>query len=318
VECPTCQRRCQKFGKTAAGTQRYRCIPCKKTYTPEDDAPLGAMRLEMGRAVSVIQHLIEGCSVRSTERITGVQKKTILALMNHVGNRCKRMMEERLKSVCVNDIQADEVWSFVGCKEKTRIAKNYEPDYCGDAYFFVGIERSCNLIVAWHLGKRSAEDTVLFAHKLDKATTGRFQLTTDGYSPYRKHIPEQFGSRVDFMQLIKTYGIDGVEEQRRYSPPVVTGITYEPISGSPSQADACTSHIERSNLSLRMQSRRFTRLTNAHSKKWENHDAMLALWFAYYNYARKHMTLKETSAMAAGLEDHVWTIRELIEESAKC
>lgn len=130
-------------------------------------------------------------------------------------------------------------------------------------------------------------------------------------------MPETLGSRVDFAQLIKTYGTEGVEAQRRYSPPTVIGTDYQEISGKPSFERACTSHVERSNLSIRMATRRFTRLTNAFSKKWENHEAALALWFDYYNFGRKHMTLKETPAMASGLENHVWTIRELIEESAK-
>jgi IS1 family transposase len=192
-------------------------------------------------------------------------------------------------------------------------------DSCmGDAFCFVGIERESKLIVAWHLGKRSHDDTVQFARKLRHATRGRFQLTTDGFAAYRQVMPQTFGDEIDFMQLIKVYGVEGVQEQRRYSPPTVLGVSHELVSGNPVQAHACTSHIERSNLSLRMSSRRFTRLTNAFSKKWENHEAALALWFAFYNFCRKHMTLKETPAMASGLENHVWTIRELIEESAKC
>ena len=275
------------------------------------------MRLPMDKAVGVLNLLLEGCSVRAASRITSVDRDTILSLLAHVGNNCKRMMEEKLKEIHVNDIEADEVWSYVGLKEKTRVARNYDPEFCGDAYTFVAIERTSKLIVAWHLGKRSHEDTILFAHKLERATTGRFQLTTDGFSPYRKAMTETFGSRIDFMQLIKVYGIDAADDQRRYSPPTVIGINYESIAGSPKQARACTSYIERSNLSLRMSTRRFTRLTNGYSKKWENHEAALALWFAFYNYCRKHMTLKETPAMASGLENHVWTIRELIEESAK-
>ena len=129
-------------------------------------------------------------------------------------------------------------------------------------------------------------------------------------------MPETFGNRIDFSQLIKFYGTEGVEEQRRYSPPRVISTDYMEISGQPSFAKACTSHIERSNLSLRMACRRFKRLTNGFLKKWENHEAALALWFAFYNFARKHMTLKERPAMASGLENHVWTIRELIEESS--
>jgi len=158
---------------------------------------------------------------------------------------------------------------------------------------------------------------VSFAHALNRSIAGNFQMTTDGFAPYRSIIPQTFGARVDFSQLIKTYGNNGVEEQRRYSPPAVIDIKYEVISGNPRHARASTSFVERQNLSLRMGVRRFTRLTNAHSKKWGNHTAMLALWFAYYNFGRKHMTLKETPAMASGLADHVWTIRELIEESAK-
>ena len=314
MECPKCNGICRKIGFTKAGTQRFRCDSCHKSFSPEK--PLGAMRLPMDTAVSVIHQLLEGSSVRSTSRLTGVDLKTILALLVHVGDGCKKMMEAKFVDVCVNDVQADEIWSFIGCKEKTRVAKDFGDIY-GDCYTFVAIERTSKLIVAWHMGKRSPHDTQIFADKLDNATSGRFQLTTDGWPSYRTAIPATFGSRVDFMTLVKTYGIDGVEEQRRYSPPVVTGINFETIMGNPAQDAACTSHIERSNLSLRMSTRRFTRLTNGFSKKWANHQAALALWFAFYNFGRVHMTLKETPAMASGLADHVWTIRELIEESAK-
>jgi IS1 family transposase len=274
------------------------------------------MRLPMEDAVKVLHQLLEGSSVRSTSRLTGIDKNTILALLVHVGANCKRMMDAKLKNVCVNDVQADEIWSFVGCKEKTRLARDFGPER-GDAYCFVGIERTSKLIVAWHLGKRVQDDTTAFAEKLDRATTGKYQLTTDGFPSYKKVVPKILGDRVDFMQLIKVYGKEGVEEQRRYSPPTVIGIDFETIIGDPIQDRACTSHVERSNLSIRMATRRFTRLTNAFSKKWENHGCALALWFAYYNFGRKHMTLKETPAMASGLENHQWTIRELIEESAK-
>jgi IS1 family transposase len=218
--------------------------------------------------------------------------------------------------VSVNDVQADEIWSFVGGKEKTRVAKDFG-DFYGDAYTFVAIERTSKLIFAWHLGKRTTGHTYTFAKKLDRATAGHYQLATDGFMPYKVAIPEVLGGRVDFMQLIKTYGVEGVAEQRRYSPPVVTGISYGTIMGNPAQDAACTSHIERSNLSMRMSTRRFTRLTNAFSKKWSNHKAALGLSFAFYNFGRVHMTVKETPAMASGLESHVWMIRELIEESAK-
>jgi len=267
------------------------------------------MRLPMDDAVKVIQQLLEGCSVRSTSRLTGIDKNTIMTLLVHVGSNCKRMMEAKITNICVDDVQADEIWSFIGCKEKTRQAKEYGEAY-GDAYTFVGIERTTKLVVAWHLGKRTTQHTEQFAEKLNRATSGKFQLTTDGFTPYKSVMPKEFGHRVDFMQLVKVYGKTGVEEQRRYSPPVVVGVDYEAIIGEPIQDRACTSHIERSNLSLRMACRRFTRLTNGFSKKWDNHRSALALWFAFYNFARVHMTLKtETPAMASGIENHVWTIR---------
>ncbi len=274
------------------------------------------MRLPMEKAIQCLHMLLEGMSVRSAERLTGVTKRTILDLMVHVGTNCQRMLNDRLKDVLVNDIEADEIWSFVGCKERTRAAKQHG-DHMGDAYCFIGIERTTKLVCTWHLGKRSGDDTVKFAQKLKRATTGRFQMTTDGFAPYTQVIPATFGGQVDFAQLVKVYGKEGVEESRRYSPPSVIEVRQNNIMGSPKDARVSTSYVERNNLSLRMGVRRFTRLTNAHSKKWANHSAMLALWFAFYNFARKHMTLKETPAMASGLADHVWSIRELIEESAK-
>jgi len=314
MDCPKCSQPARKNGFTKCGTQRFRCDACRTSFAAERS--LGAMRLPMDKAVLVLNMLLEGSSVRSIERITHVGRNTILDLMVHVGENCQRMLCDRLRDVCVNDIEADEIWSFVGCKEKTRV-RMHHPENMGDAYCFIGIERTTKLVCAWHLGKRTHDNTVSFAHKLSRATSGHFQMTTDGFTPYRSVIPQTFGARVDFAQLIKVYGTEGVEEQRRYSPPQVIDIQYETISGNPRYARASTSFVERQNLSLRMGVRRFTRLTNAHSKKWANHAAMLALWFAFYNYCRKHMTLKETPAMASGLADHVWTIRELIEESAK-
>ncbi len=316
MECPCCSNPSRKFGFNRNKTQRFRCDCCRKTFTEEQHNPLGIMRLEMDKAVAVVRCLVKGCSVRSTQRMTNVAKHAIFALLVHVGSNCKQMIEDRLTDVAVNDIEGDEIWNFVGCKERTKVAKQLS-ETVGDSYTFIGIERTTKLIVAWHLGKRSHDGTVMLTHKLSHATSGHFQMTTDGFAPYKKVIPDMFGSRVDFSQLIKVYGKEGVEEQRRYSPPVVTKIDYQEISGSPKHERASTSFVERSNLSIRMGVRRFTRLTNGFSKKWKNHEAALALWVAFYNYARKHMTLKVMPAMASGLADHVWTIRKLIEESAK-
>jgi len=317
MTCHSCRIDTVKAGKQKDGSQRYKCQQCGKRYTEQKARIFGDdSRLPEEKSLMILRCLLEGNSVRSTARLCDVEPKTVLHILVLASERAERLLGDKLRNVPVRDVQADEIWSFVGCKEKIRAARGYD-ESLGDAYTFVAIERTSKLIVAWHLGKRTPEDTLVFAHKLDRATAGSYQLTTDGYGPYRTAIPQTLGSRVDFAQLIKEYGSEGVTEQRRYSPPTVIGIDYQEISGAPMFAKACTSHIERSNLSLRMAARRFTRLTNGFSKKWENHEAALALWFAYYNFARRHMTLKETPAMASGLENHQWTIRELIEESAK-
>jgi IS1 family transposase len=256
-----------------------------------------------------LRMLLEGNSIRSTERLTGVNKETIIKAMVRTGEKCKTFLETTIRRIPVDDVQADEIWGFVHCKEKHRTLNNL-PEIYGDAYCFTAIERSTKLIIAWHLGKRSQEDTYEFAAKLRAATVGDFQLTTDGYTPYRTAIPATFGSSLDFAQLHKEYGLD--EGEKRYSPAVVTGITIKIRTGDPDAASICTSHVERSNLTLRMQIRRLTRLTNAFSKRWENHEAALALFFAYYNFCRVHMTLKTTPAVASGLTDHVWSVQELL------
>jgi IS1 family transposase len=261
-----------------------------------------------------LRMLLEGNSIRSVERLTGINRDTIIDAMVDAGKKCKRFLESAIHHVPVSDIQADEIWGFVGCKEKVRQARNYD-ESMGDAYCFTAIERNTKLIVAWHLGKRSPADTLDFADNLRRATTGRFQLTTDGYTPYQTAIPYVFGPRVDFATLVKDYETPD-EGSRRYAPGDVVGITIRIRSGNPDTDKICTSHVERHNLTIRMTVRRMTRLTNAHSKKWENHDAALALFFAYYDFCRNHMTLKTTPAVAAGLTDHTWSMAELLEKAA--
>ena len=192
-------------------------------------------------------------------------------------------------------------------KERTRLRKFPDGAEIGDAYCFIGLERQTKLILAWHLGRRSAEDAREFAWKLRDATTGRFQITTDGYKPYKTAIPEAMAG-ADFAQLVKHYA---TKDDHKYSPGEVSSTTKVPVNGNPDDAKICTSHVERQNLTVRMQNRRMTRLTNAFSKKWANHSASLALHFAVYNFVTPHGTLtknadgrKTTPAMAAGLEDH--------------
>jgi len=205
-------------------------------------------------------------------------------------------------------------------KEKTRSRTRPEESEIGDAYCFIGMERGTKLILAWHLGLRTSEDAEEFAGKLAEATTGNFQIATDGFKPYKTAIPNAM-SGADFAQLVKHYATK--DDAHRYSPGEVTGTTKVPCCGNPDIDRVCTSQVERQNLTVQMHNRRMTRLTNAFSKKWEKHGAALALQFAYYNFCRPHQTLtalrerKQTPAMEAGLEDHVWTLRELVERSTQ-
>jgi IS1 family transposase len=257
--------------------------------------------------------LLEGMSIRACERITGVHRDTLVNLVVQVGERCKSFMERELQGIPVDDVQADEIWGFVGMKEKTRKKKQRCEEY-GDVYTYTAIERNTKMLVAFHVGRRSDYDTLQFARKLDDATGGYFQLSTDGYTPYRVAIPLTFGMRVKFGVLVKVYG--NTDDKHRYSPGNVVDAKKVIGWGNPDPDLICTSHAERHNLSIRMHVRRMTRLTNAFSKKRENHEAALALFFAFYNYCRRHMTIETTPAVAAGLTDHVWSLRELLENTA--
>jgi transposase-like protein/IS1 family transposase len=312
MQCPFCQGSTRRFGKNRNGSQRFRCDTCVKTFT--DEATRQDRRcVTEADAILCLRLLLEGNSIRSTERITGINKETIISAMVRAGEKCKSFLEKTIKMIPVADVQADEIWGFIHCKEKHRTLNNL-PEIYGDAYCFTAIERNTKLIIAWHLGKRSMEDTYEFAAKLRKATVGNFQLTTDGYTPYRTAIPATFGTSLDFAQLHKEYGL--AEGEKRYSPPEVVGISIKIRSGNPDAASICTSHVERHNLTLRMQIRRLTRLTNAFSKKWDNHDAALGLYLAYYNFCRVHMTLKTTPAVAAGLASEPWSVQELLRQAS--
>jgi IS1 family transposase len=256
----------------------------------------------------VVRLFVEGCSVRSIERITGTHRDTILRALVIVGQKCERLLERLIHHLPVSDVQCDEMWGFVGCKEKRNI--NGDPER-GDAYCFVAIERNTKMVLAWHLGRRTAQDTEVFTEKLSEATAGRFQITTDGFRPYFEAIHYSLGTRVDFAQLIKVYAAPA-EDETRYSPARVIAAIPEPKWGQPDPARICTSHVERQNLTMRMCIRRLTRLTNAFSKKRENLKAALAIHFAYYNLCRVHQTLRVTPAMEAGIAQHPWSLRELI------
>lgn len=308
MNCPKCGKAGRKFGQTRHGQQRFQCVECRKTFSPPRPVVADQRRISRERAVMVLRMLLEGNSIRSTERLTGTHRDTILALMVEVGAACKPFLERFVHGVNVADVQCDEIWAFVGCKERTKQRFGFGEEF-GDAYCFTAVERDSKLLVAWHLGKRCPTDTDAFATKLSAATVGRFQLTTDGYGPYQVAVPWRLAGRVDYGVLVKVYTNTN---EGRYSPGEVTHTRTAVSLGNPDEKRICTSHVERSNLTIRMAIRRYTRLTNAFSKKWDNHEAMLALFFAYYNFCRVHSTLKTTPAVAAGIASGTWSVADLL------
>ncbi len=270
------------------------------------------MYLPIERAEMVLRLLLEGNSVSSVERATGVHHTTILKLLVLAGEKCEHIMAEKIRNVQVRDLECDELWSYVGKKQKR--VRSSDDQNLGDCYVFVGIERHSKLVLNIAMGKRDQSTTDSFIEGLRQATARtRFQITTDGFAPYRSAITTTLHDRLSgFAQLIKVYRATQ-EGEARYSPAEVKSVEVVPVAGNPDPERICTSIVERQNLSVRMGVRRFTRLTNAFSKKWENHWAAVALWFTFYNFCRIHKSLRVTPAMAAGIADHPWTVRELLE-----
>jgi transposase-like protein/IS1 family transposase len=309
VDCPLCSGPTRRFGTNRNGSQRYRCDACRKTFTDAATRPADGRRLPRHVLAFAFNLLLEGIAVRAASRLTRVKLGTILDNLVTAGEHCERFLPAVVRRVPVRDVEADEVWSYVYCKERTRQRRGFG-EAVGDCYTYTALERHTKMILAYHVGKRCPADTCAFAQKLSDATAGRFQLTTDGFRPYLTAIPDTFGDNIDYATLVKVYGEP--EEERRYSPPTIVDVIATPRIGNPDEGMICTSFVERSNLTVRMAVRRFTRLTNAFSKCWRHHEAMLALFFAFYNFCRVHMTLKTTPAVAAGLTDHVWSLEELL------
>jgi len=311
VTCHSCRIECKRKGRDRKGHQRYQCRQCSKTFLEPRQDHLDGMYLPMDKAEMVLRLLLEGNSVSSVERTTDVHHTTILKLLVLAGEKAERVMAEKIKNILVADVECDELWSYLGCKQKR--VRPEDDQNRGDCYVFVAIERHTKLVLNIAMGKRDQSTTDVFIEGLRHATArSPFQITTDGFAPYRSAITTTLHDRLTgFAQLIKVYRATQ-EGDARYSPAEVASVEVVPVAGNPDPDRICTSIVERQNLSVRMGVRRFTRLTNGFSKKWENHWAAVALWFAFYNFCRVHKSLRTTPAMASGIADHVWSVRDLL------
>lgn len=272
------------------------------------------MRIGTDKAAQVVNCIMEGVGIRGTARLCGVDMHTVMDALVLIGQRCTMFLNNAVVGVQVKDVQADELWSFVYCKDKTRKKLSLPVADFGDKYCFVGFERHNKLALAWHVGTRDHEDGRTFVLKLARACGNHdFQITTDGWQPYKRLIPSHLNG-ADFAILVKVFAHG--QDTGRYSPGQIIEIKQKPIVGNPDMARVCTSHVERNNLTMRMWMRRFTRLTMGFSKKLENHEAALGLYFACYNFVVKHGTIKTTPAVAAGIADAPWTAADLIERTA--
>lgn len=270
-------------------------------------------RQEQIRQKQILNALVEGMSIRSTERITHTHRDTIMGLLVEVGRHCQHVLDRQLRRFHSRVIQVDEIWTFVR-KKQARLTDIERLDISiGDQYVFAALDADSKLVPTFLLGKRDGQTTLEFMRDLYTRLTpnGRIQLTIDGFAAYREAVEETFGADIDFAQLVKIYAsVD--PGTGRYSPPQVTETVTTVIQGAPDPEDISTSYVERQNLTMRMQMRRFTRLTNAFSKKFDNLNAALALHFAHYNFLRVHSSLRVTPAMEAGITDHIWTWAELV------
>lgn len=313
MKCVACDRECQKFGKHRNGLRRFRCPICHKTYTEEHERLFAPMIVAEDKALLAIQLLIEGTSVRTVERITQMHRDTILRLLVLAGERCIALTDTQMRNLRCQRIQPDEIWSFVGKKDKN--VRVDDPEELGNAWVFVALDAQTKLIPSYFVGKRDRESTYAFLTDLrDRmAEEHRFQITTDGFVFYRKGVEDVFAGQADFAQMIKIYGDYGQHDAAgRYSPSPMIETMVKIRDGRPDPRHISTSYVERQNLTIRMANRRFTPLTNAFSKKLDNHEAACALHFAYYNFFRIHKSLRVTPAMESGITDHIWSLRELL------
>ncbi|MDE3097836.1 MAG: DDE-type integrase/transposase/recombinase [Verrucomicrobiota bacterium] len=269
-------------------------------------------KLSKEEQVRVVACLVEGNSLRATVRMTGIHRTTIQKLLVELGAACSAYQDKVFRNLKCKRVQCDEIWSFVYAKDKNVPEEMRKQPGVGSVWTWVALDPDTKLVPCWFVSSRDAGAAYHFMHDLAGRLANRVQLTTDGHKPYLTAVEDAFGSEIDYATLQKIYGVAPEQGEVRYSPAQCMGARRAVVLGNPDFRHVSTSHTERQNLTMRMQMRRFTRLTNAFSKKIENHEAAVALHYMHYNFARVHQTLRVTPAMEAGIADHVWGLEEIV------
>src|SRR6266542_2099619 len=267
--------------------------------------------LKPAKRVAIVAALVEGNSIRATARMVGVSKDTVSKLQVEIGAACARYQSEALTNLPCRRLQVDETWSFVYAKAKNVPRHRVGEFGVGDVWTFTAIDADSKLCVSWLVGPRDGGTATEFMRDVAGRLAHRIQLSTDGHVMYLDAVEDAFGGEVDYAIIQKVYGT-APEAETRYSPAICKAVKKARVQGNPDPRHVSTSYVERQNLTMRMSMRRFTRLTNAFSKKLENHVAAVALHFLHYNFARIHQGLRVTPAMAAGVTDHVWEVEEIV------
>ncbi len=262
--------------------------------------------------VQILNMLVEGSSMRSISRVTGVSINTVSKLLADAGNVCSSFHDEMVRGVSAKRVQCDEIWSFCYAKQKNVASAKSAPSEAGDVWTWTAIEADSKLILSWLAGGRDSTYAIAFMDDLRSRITNRVQLTTDGHKAYLEAVEGAFGGDVDYAILHKVYGASPDSAKGKYSPAECIGIQKHRIEGEPDAKHVSTSYVERQNLTMRMAMRRFTRLTNGFTKKLENHIHALALYFVHYNWIRIHKSLRVSPAMAANISDRLWSWEDII------
>jgi transposase-like protein/IS1 family transposase len=318
VNCYCCNGEAKHFANFRNKNRvvrRFRCVRCGKTFSEKQ--PLDGLRVETSKIEQVVKLLCEGVGIRATRRLSGLSQPTVLNILETVGERCAHFHDATVRNVKARDVQTDEIYSYVFCKQERN--KTGDPER-GEQYTFLSFARESKLLISYHTGKRTHETTHEHLDDLKNRIGNRIQLSTDNFKGYRGKlgaVNQVFGrDGVDYGMLSKKYATS-IFPERRYSPPVCILALRTSVYGNPDRDLICTSHVERQNLNLRIFNRRFTRLTLGYSKKIENLRLSVGLFVCYWNWCWRHGTTKQSPAQACGLTDHVWTVGELLTAIAK-